>query len=237
MDAFSLHPYEDNSSIPPSFTHPHTTTISLADYPKLVAPARRSLRRDGAAPAPRLPIVYDEFGVQSRIPAAKAAEYAGCEPRADRPVAEATQALYYAEALALAACQPTVHSLLIFHVSDEPDLDRWQSGLYYADDTPKTSLPRVQRGIDLLARSGSPRVHGDGRAGVHEACDRRLARPRTASRCGCRPAGRRPPRSPRPAGSRSPRGDGATTRRTRSSDPARGRTVEADPHAERPEIT
>ena len=36
MDSFSLHPYEDNSSVPPSFVHPRTTTISLADYPKLV---------------------------------------------------------------------------------------------------------------------------------------------------------------------------------------------------------
>ena len=32
-----FHPYLDNSSLPPSFTHPRSTTISLADYGKLVA--------------------------------------------------------------------------------------------------------------------------------------------------------------------------------------------------------
>ncbi len=153
MDAFSLHPYEDNSSIPPSFTHPHTTTISLADYPKLVRLLANAFGGT-AQPGAGLPIVYDEFGVQSLIPGRKRSEYDGRAPRTDRPVSEATQSVYYLEALALAACQPTVQSLLFFHVSDEPDLDRWQSGLYYTDDTPKTSLPAVQRGIDLLREAG-----------------------------------------------------------------------------------
>jgi hypothetical protein len=153
MDAFSLHPYEDNSSLPPSFAHPHSTTISLADYPKLVGLLGKAFEGT-AQPGARLPIVYDEFGVQTRIPTAKRPEYDGSIPRTDRPVTEALQSVYYVEALALAACQPTVESLLFFHVSDEPDLDRWQSGLYYVDDTPKTSLPTVRRGIDLLREDG-----------------------------------------------------------------------------------
>src|SRR5258708_2155499 len=37
MDAFGFHPYGDNSSQPPSFQHPNTTTTGLADYGKLVA--------------------------------------------------------------------------------------------------------------------------------------------------------------------------------------------------------
>jgi hypothetical protein len=153
MDALSLHPYEDNSSIPPSFTHPRSTTISLADYPKLVRLLGKAFGGT-AQPGVKLPVVYDEFGVQSRIPAQKRPAYDGSAPRSDRPVTEAMQSAYYVEALALAACQPTVAAVLIFHVSDEPGLDRWQSGLYYADDTPKTSLPIVRRGIDLLRREG-----------------------------------------------------------------------------------
>ncbi len=156
MDAFSLHPYEDNSSLPPSFAHPRSTTISLADYPKLVALLGNAF--DGTAQAgSMLPIVYDEFGVQSLIPAAKAAVYEGYEPPSAHPVDEATQGEYYAEALALVACQPTVTGFLIFHVSDESQLDRWQSGLFYADDTPKSSLPVVQRAIHSL-RSGGART-------------------------------------------------------------------------------
>ena len=46
-----------------------------------------------------------------------------------------------------------VVGLLFFHVSDEADLDRWQSGVYYADDTPKSSLPAVQAASEA-ARQG-----------------------------------------------------------------------------------
>jgi hypothetical protein len=167
MDAFSLHPYEDNSSIPPTLPHLHATTISIADYPKLVRLLAKAFGGTGQ-PGSGLPIVYDEFGVQSVVPAAKLAEYQGSKPRSERPVAEATQALYYAEAIALVACQPTVSALLLFHVSDEPSLDRWQSGLYYTDGTPKTSLPVVQRAIGLL--------HADGVGACNDAGARSFAR-------------------------------------------------------------
>ena len=90
MDAFSLHPYQDNSSIPPSFAHPRTTTISLADYPKLVTLLGNAF--DGTAQeGSELPIVYDEFGVQSKIPSGKTSVYAGFAPRSDHPVSEAVQ--------------------------------------------------------------------------------------------------------------------------------------------------
>jgi len=153
MDAFSLHPYEDNSSIPPTLLHRRSTDIAIADYGKLVNLLGKAFNGT-AQKGSKLPIVYDEFGVQSVIPLAKQAAYEGVKPRSARPVSEAKQAVYYAEALALAACQPTVVALLIFHVSDEPDLDRWQSGVFYADDTPKTSLRVVARAIGLLRSGG-----------------------------------------------------------------------------------
>jgi hypothetical protein len=37
MDALAINPYPDNSSQPPTFAHPKTTTIGVADYEKLVA--------------------------------------------------------------------------------------------------------------------------------------------------------------------------------------------------------
>jgi hypothetical protein len=42
-----------------------------------------------------------------------------------------------------------VIGLLFFHVTDESDLAAWQSGLYYADDTPKTSLAPVRKAVQL----------------------------------------------------------------------------------------
>jgi hypothetical protein len=68
--------------------------------------------------------------------------------RRESSVPESVQARTYREALMLATCQPTVVGLLFFHVSDEPDLAAWQSGLFYADDTPKSSLPAVRAAIN-----------------------------------------------------------------------------------------
>jgi hypothetical protein len=145
MDAFDLHAYEDNSSLPPSFQHPKTATIALADYGKLTAALAAF---DGTAqPGSTLPIVYGEFGVESQIPPGKASLYTGNEPATTKPVDEATQATYYHDALALAFCQPNAKAFFVFHAFDEPALLGWQSGLYYRDETPKTSLPAVKAAI------------------------------------------------------------------------------------------
>jgi hypothetical protein len=139
MDAFAFHPYGDNSSQPPTFQHPNSTTIALADYPKLVALLGRAF--DGTAQrGSTLPILYDEYGVETQVPSAKTTFYDGREPPTTKPVDPATQGAYYAQAIGLVFCQPNVRGLFLFHSVDETDLDRWQSGLYYADGTPKASL-------------------------------------------------------------------------------------------------
>jgi hypothetical protein len=152
MDGFAFHPYEDNSSVAPAAgTHPNTTTIALADYGKLVAVLGEAF--DGTAQAgSTLPIYYDEFGVESVIPADKASHYTGTEPATTKPVSEATQAAYYRQAIELAFCQPTVKALFLFHAFDEPALAGWQSGLYYADGTPKSSLAAVRAAMELSRR-------------------------------------------------------------------------------------
>src|SRR5437867_5240387 len=64
MDWFSFHPYLETSRLPPSFTHPRTTTIAIADYGKLVALLGQAFNGT-AQPGSTLPILYDEFGVQT----------------------------------------------------------------------------------------------------------------------------------------------------------------------------
>lgn len=152
MDALALHPYEDDSSVPPALgTHPNTTTIALADYPKLVALLKEGF--DGTAqPGGTLPIFYDEFGVESQIPSARADLYTGTEPTTTKPVDEATQAGFYRQALALAFCQPNVEGISLFHAFDEPELLGWQSGLYYVNKKPKTSLAPVRASISDVTR-------------------------------------------------------------------------------------
>lgn len=152
MDTFAFHPYLYGSQ-PPTATHPKSSTVALNDYGKLVALLRTAF--DGTAqPGSKLPIVYDEFGYESEIPDALARAYHGNEPASVRRVDEATLGAYYRQALELAACQPTVQGFLFFLVSDEANRDRWQSGVYYADDTPKSIFEVVKR-ASLAARNGT----------------------------------------------------------------------------------
>jgi hypothetical protein len=147
MDVFDLHVYADSASLPPSMEHPNTSTITLADYGKLVALLGQAF--DGTAQAgSTLPIVYGEFGVETAVPAAKAGAYTGTENQG--AVDEATQAAYYKEAMKIALCQPNVVGLMLFHVSDEPALTGWQSGPFYADDTPKSSMPAIRDAMSAV---------------------------------------------------------------------------------------
>ena len=151
MDEFAFHPYGDNSSQPPTFQHPSSTSISIADYGKLVALLGTAF--DGTAQrGSTLPIVYDEYGVETQIPAAKQSFYTGSEPATTKPVDPATQGAYYAQAIGIVFCQPNVRGIFLFHSVDETDLDRWQSGLYYADGTPKPSLPATRAAVQAAHR-------------------------------------------------------------------------------------
>ena len=158
MDGLAIHPYGDNSSqAPSSSAHPLNTTVGLADYSKLVGMLTQAFTGTAQAGS-SLPILYDEYGVESTLPIDKATLYTGVEPTTTRPVDPVTQALYYRQAIQLAFCQPNVRGLMLFHTVDEPDLNRWQSGLFYADSTPKGSLPSVRKAV------------GESRRGVVATC-------------------------------------------------------------------
>jgi hypothetical protein len=151
MDAFAFHPYPETSQTGPAFAHPNSTSIGLADYTKLVGLLGAAF--DGTAQhGSTLPILYDEFGIETTVPAAKALLYTGSEPATTKPVDEATQAQMYTQAMQMTFCQPTVMGLFLFHVQDEPALAAWQSGEYYVDGTPKSSLPAVAAAAGTVRR-------------------------------------------------------------------------------------
>lgn len=154
MDGFAIHPYMNGSKIPPTGAHPDSSTITIADYDKLAALLSDTFSGT-AQPGASLPIYYTEFGVQTQIPAKNARGYLHLRSAfANDAVPASVQADYYREALRLAACQPRVRALFIFHVWDEPDLHGWQSGLYYVDGAPKPSLSPFRRAADA-ARDGT----------------------------------------------------------------------------------
>jgi hypothetical protein len=136
MDLFSLHPYPPDSSVPPTVADPNSTAIRIADYTRLVDLLR-------AAFGHSIPIVYGEYGIQTRVPRWAASLYNGVQPASEKAVGDAQQAIDYEEAIALAACQPLVRMLIFFHLTDDAELNQMQTGLYYPNETPKRSLAPV----------------------------------------------------------------------------------------------
>jgi hypothetical protein len=150
MDVFDEHVYADTSALPPSMPHAGSA-VAEGDYGKLVKLLGGAF--DGTAQrGSTLPIFYGEYGVETAISPDKAGAYGGAESA--KTVDEATQARYYAEAFRLALCQPNVIGIMVFHAVDESALGAWQSGPYYADGTPKSSLPAI-RDAAAAARAGS----------------------------------------------------------------------------------
>ena len=150
MDGFSFHPYPQNSSIPVDALPADPDHLGLIDQDVLVRLLGRAF--DGTAQVGRgMPILYDEFGIESAIPPDKRELYGGVEPATTRPVPEAAQAAAYRRAIQLAYCQSNVAGMLLFHTHDEPGRPGWQSGLVYADGTPKTSLEPVRAAMESAA--------------------------------------------------------------------------------------
>ncbi len=105
------------------------------------------LFREGgdAGPGPFVRIFVDEVGYQARVTADKTSLYTGAEnvPLID----EATQGAYYAQLIALMACDANVALLNFFHAVDETNLAAWQSGVILPDGTHRASFAAVKEAI------------------------------------------------------------------------------------------
>ena len=141
MDGFVHHPYPESANVPIDLRHPRVKTIGLADYRKLVNLLGTAF--DGTAQkGSDLPILYGEIGVETAIPSAEHDLYSDTEITSTTTAQR--QAAAYRRTLELAVCQPNVAGVLFFHLQDEPTLTGWQSGVRYADGTPKPSLGPVR---------------------------------------------------------------------------------------------
>ena len=72
MDGLAFHPYADTSGQSPDTPHPNSTTIGLADYDRLMRTLATAFDNSPQAGS-LLPVLYDEFGVESKIPAGQGA--------------------------------------------------------------------------------------------------------------------------------------------------------------------
>jgi hypothetical protein len=144
MDALSFHPYPNVNTDPPmkGYQAPNIGVPNL-DRLKLVFEDAFGGTAQPTFRNPSFKVALDEVGWQ--VDTAGRAGYHGNEnvPTVD----EATQARYYAELVKYYACDPSVESLNFFHLVDEEDRDRFQSGLLRADWSERASYASVKQAI------------------------------------------------------------------------------------------
>ena len=92
-----------------------------------------------------LGLVVDEFGWQVEIGPGLASRYNGAENVPT--ISEAEQATYYAELVRMLACDPAVTDAMVFHLVDEVDLGRFQTGLLRIDGSERPSYDAMRAAI------------------------------------------------------------------------------------------
>jgi hypothetical protein len=157
MDALSFHPYPSANDQGPSVGYrwpnvgvPNLDRLKQAFYDAFAGTAQPligvdspSARTTSAATAARATIALDEYGIQ--VDTNGGAGYVASE---NVPVVnEPTQAEWYADVIARYACDPSVETLNFFHLRDEANRGRFQSGLLRLDGSKRRSYDAVKAAI------------------------------------------------------------------------------------------
>jgi hypothetical protein len=159
MDEFAFHPYPSSSkdALLKGYVWPNAGVANLDRIKQAVwdafhGTAQPTFAESGVQPyAKPLMFELDEVGWQVAIPAGLAAFYFGTE---NSPVTdEANQAQIYSDLIRVVECDASVRSLNLFHLVDETDLGRWQSGLIRADGSHRPSYDAVKQTIAQTAGS------------------------------------------------------------------------------------
>ncbi len=153
MDELAYHPYPSSSkdALSKGYVWPNAGVANLDRIKQAVwdafhGTAQTTFAETGVTRF-GTPLMFelDEVGWQVAIPAGLSSFYFGTE---NSPVTdEATQAQTYADLIRLLECDSSVRSLNLFHLMDEADLDRWQSGLVRADGSRRPSYDSVKQTI------------------------------------------------------------------------------------------
>ena len=153
MDELAFHPYPSSSKDPllTGYIWPNAGVANLDRIKQAVWDAFHGTAQttfaEGGLRAYAKPLMFDldEVGWQVAIPAGLASFYFGKE---NGPVTdEANQAQIYSDLIRVVECDASVRSLNLFHLVDETNLDRWQSGLIRADGSHRPSYDSVKQTI------------------------------------------------------------------------------------------
>jgi len=161
MDGLDFHPYPVPQSLPFATGYAEKRSASVSNLPRIyqafyTAFNGTSQRTIGPQKGGGLPVSLNETGVQTDTFGRTG--YTGTEISStsgggvfDQFATEGYQATWYRQMLDLVSCDPNVAVVNIFHLVDETNLSGWQSGLYFADQSPKQSAKTVR---DWIARTG-----------------------------------------------------------------------------------
>ena len=155
MDGLDDHPYPVPQTLPFAQGYSDPNSASVSNLPRIYQAFYDAFKGTpqktiGQQAGGGLRVSLNETGIQTDS-SAKGAVYSGVEVSATAAggvtgafATESYQANWYLQMLNLVACDPNVQVVNIFHLIDESNLAGWQSGLYYADQTPKQSASTVQ---------------------------------------------------------------------------------------------
>jgi hypothetical protein len=136
LDAYAHNPYPLSAGeTPTSGGCDHCTTITMATLPRLIANVQRAF-------GTRTRIWLTEYGYQTNPPD----QLLG--------VPYSTQARYDSEAALRAYLAPRVDLLIHYLVRDEPNPDRWQSGLVTVGELAKPSYAAFRFPLTQQSRRG-----------------------------------------------------------------------------------
>jgi hypothetical protein len=152
MDVLAVHIYPNrNTDSPakgyvwPGIGFPNLDRLKQAFWDAFHDTAQPVFAEAGEPQAGKLPLKIDEIGWQTDIPGERRSLYSGEE---NVPlVSEAKQADFYRQAIGYALCEPSLEAALFFHLIDESDLARFQSGVLAVNGTRKPSYDAVKGAV------------------------------------------------------------------------------------------
>ena len=150
MDELGVHPYprSDRDSVLVGDRWPRAGVVNLARIKQAVWDAFAGTGQRTVEQGLRLRI--DEIGWQATVPAGSRAAYHGRESAA--VTSEKAQAANYAKLIALTACDSSISAVYLLHLRDDPNLERFQSGVRRADGSARPAYAAVRAAVAKAKR-------------------------------------------------------------------------------------
>ena len=154
MDELGVHPYprSDRDSVLAGDRWPRAGLVDIARIKQAFWDAFAGTGQPTVEQGLKLRV--DEIAWQTAVPATSRSAYFGRESVS--VASEQAHARNYAKLVELASCDASISALYFLHLRDDPDLERFQSGLLRADGTARPALEAVRQAI-ARARKGCGR--------------------------------------------------------------------------------